>query len=472
MMKKLLSILLSLMLLASASLSFAEDAAAETEAPAEEAAPVLLATVNGEEIYTDNDYLNNVIAYYMDYAASYGYDTADEDLVATINGYGLDYTIRSILVSQKAAEFGLDQFTDEEIAVMEASLREQWADIVNSYVEESGVITESSTEDDKAAARADAEAFLMENYGVNETIFVDEYLKSEKETAVTERLSDYLLAGKTITEEDILTYYNDLVKEDREAYGSDVGTYEFYTQYYGQSSYYTPEGYRGITHILLKVDDELLNSWKDLSVRLEEQQSDQEAESTSAEQSADAEATPAPDTEPEPTAEPVTQEMVDAAKQAILDSVQSTVDEIMAKLESGVSFEDLIAEYGTDSGMEDEATRAAGYPVHNDSILWDASFRDAAMALEKVGDVSKPVVSSHGVHILQYLRDIPGGAAELTEEMKAEFRSTLLAEMQNEALNSAMDQWMADGGIVYTEAGEAWKLPEEDAADEDAAAAD
>ena len=60
-------------------------------------------------------------------------------------------------------------------------------------------------------------------------------------------------------------------------------------------------------------------------------------------------ATPAPTASPTPTPEPVTQEMVDAAEKAILDSVQSTIDEIMAKYEGGTSFDDLIKEYGTDT---------------------------------------------------------------------------------------------------------------------------
>ena len=179
----------------------------------------------------------------------------------------------------------------------------------------------------------------------------------------------------------------------------------------------------------------------------------------------DAEATStdlaAADATPEPTEEPVTQEMVDAAKKAILDSVQPTVDEIMNKLASGTSFEDLIKEYGTDPGMKDDATRAAGYSVHANSILYDPAFTAAAMELEKVGDVGKPVVSQFGVHILQYLKDIPAGAAELTDEMKAEFAELLLSEAKSEALTTALDQWIEEPGIVYTEEGEKWKFTEE-----------
>ena len=121
--------------------------------------------------------------------------------------------------------------------------------------------------------------------------------------------------------------------------------------------------------------------------------------------------------------------------------------------------------------MKDDATRAAGYSVHANSILYDPAFKDAAMALEKVGDISDPVVGQYGVHILQYLRDIPSGAVELTDEMKEEFRATILQEMITEAMHSAVDQWMEEADIVYTEAGEPWKVPADEADDAEAAEA-
>ena len=80
------------------------------------------------------------------------------------------------------------------------------------------------------------------------------------------------------------------------------------------------------------------------------------------------------------------------------------------------------------------------------------------MALEKVGDVSNPVVSPYGVHILQYLRDVPGGAAELTDEMKKEFRATLQEELDNSLMSEAIAEWALAADIVYTEDGEAWKI--------------
>lgn len=464
MIKRLLCILLSLTLAAAAALALAEDAPAE-EVAETAGESVLLVTVNGEEIWSDNAFLQSVIASYTDYAASNGYDTTDPAMIASINGLSLDYTIKyKYLVPGKAAEFGLDQVSYEEKADIESQAKAEWAEIVDTFVAQSGLVTDESTDDDKAAARADIEATLMASYGYDEARYIQEYTDSKIESLMVDRVVEYLTADKTVSDEEVQAYFDDLVKEDRETYENDIGSYEFYTNYYGQSSYFTPEGYRAVTHILLPVEDELLNCWKDLSARLEEQQSDTGAEATEtdASEAESAGETPAPEGEAEPTAEPVTQEMVDAAEKAILDSVQPTVDEIMAKLEGGASFEDLIGEYGTDPGMQDDATRAKGYAVHPDSILWDPAFTTAAMELEKIGDVGRPVVSQFGVHILQYLRDIPGGAVELTDEMKEDFRATLTEEMKSEALVSALDQWMAESDIVYTEAGEDWRLPEDD----------
>ena len=510
MMKKILSILLSLVMVLTAAFAFAESEAAQeapsqAEAPAVESAaepeaepaadtqaPVLLATVAGEEVYSNHADLEYWINYYMYQLGMSGYDTSDPELVQTVNQYSLYNTMRFIVIRKKAAELGLDQFTDEDLASMNEKAKAEWDSIVESYMTEFG-ITAESTEEDKSAARADAEATLLEE-GYDEATYISEYVSSEHTNTLINRLRDQVSADVTVTDEDVQAYYNDLVQEDMETYGQDIGTYEFYTQYYQQPSYYTPEGYRAVNHILLAVDETLLNNWKDLTARYEEQLSASEdltdvevpeeetpedevpAEEEPAEAEPAVPETPAPPAEaeatPAPTAEPVTEEMVKAAEQAILDSVQPTVDEIMAKREQGVSFDDLILEYGTDPGMQDAATRANGYLVHKDSILWDPAFTAAAMELEKVGDVSKPFVGQYGVHILQYLKDVPGGAAELTDEMKEEFRSSLLDEKKDAALNTALEQWMQEADIVYTAEGEAWKLPENEPAGEDAEESD
>ncbi|MBE5786094.1 MAG: hypothetical protein E7324_00975 [Clostridiales bacterium] len=67
----------------------------------------------------------------------------------------------------------------------------------------------------------------------------------------------------------------------------------------------------------------------------------------------------------------------------------------------------------------------------------------------KPGDVSDPVVGSYGIHILYYLRDIPGGYVELDENIYSQIESYLVSEKTNAAISEAMAAWKADASIVY-----------------------
>ena len=483
MFKRLLCVILSLAMLLSAAAALAEAEPAaetpvpveETPAPTEEAAPaeeapaepVLLVTLNGEEIKSDHPELQYWISYYLYQLSSYGYDMSDPELLNTVNQYALNTTLRVIMVKQKAAELGLDQFTEEETAAMRERAQADWEELVLSYEADYG-ITDESSDDEKAAARADALA-MLEADGYTEESYIQDYVDSEINNALISRLREHVSADAVVTDEDVQAYFDQLVAQDEQNYSQSIDYYEYMT-YYVQPSYYIPAGYRAVTHILLAVDEELLANWIDLSARYEEQQA-AAGEETVPDGSETADAEPAA---AEPTAEPVTLEMVEAARQAVLDSVQPVVDEIKAKLAAGTPFDQLILEYGIDPGMMDDATRAEGYAVHKDSIIWDPAFTAAAMSLEKIGDVSEPVVGQNGVHILYYLRDIPSGPVELTEEMKEEIRTGLLDEKKDSLLYTALDQWIADSEVVYTEAGELWKLPEvteEPAAEEPAAEA-
>ena len=96
--------------------------------------------------------------------------------------------------------------------------------------------------------------------------------------------------------------------------------------------------------------------------------------------------------------------------------------------------------------------------MHRESTNYDPSFVDAAFSVENVGDVAAPAVSSlgYGVYIVKYLRDVPEGAVELTEEIRESIRSGLLEERQNEMYHTTMDLWRDESDIVYTPAGEAY----------------
>lgn len=422
-MKRFLAVLLSMMLLLGL-----------IPACAEETGNTLLATVNGEEIHTSD--LQYFVDYYMSMFEYYGYDTTDAALLKEIRSMAMDTQIEVTLLKQQAEATGITAAVEADREELEAAAREEWESIVSSYEASYYGISDASSEEEKLSARLEVLALLESNYGYTEATYVEESVSN----VIIERMEAALAEDVVITDDDIRTEFDAHVEEDRASYADNVPMYEYYTQYYGETSYYVPEGYRGITHILLNVDQELLDTYEELTAAFEEQNNEAEATDATAETA-------------ETAAEPVTEEQIAAAKQAVLDSVQPVVDEIMAKFNAGTPFEDLIAEYGNDPGMTAEPNRSQGYSVHSESILWDPAFTEGAFSMEKVGDISAPVVGSYGVHILYYLRDVPGGAVEMTPDIRSEIYDTLVSARENDIVTATLAEWKAAAEIVYTEAG-------------------
>lgn len=432
---RLLALVLALMLCtASVCTAVADEATTTDTTETATTAPTdVMATVNGEPVLRET--VENIASNLSYTYSQYGYDTTTDENAKFINQLALDYAIQYALMDQKAAEWGLDQFTDEEMETLKTSNAESWNSLVDSYVSYYGNLTDESTDEEKLAAKTSALAAL-EAMGYTEDVMMQSTLEEERYN----RVRNKMVENVEVTDDEVQTAFDTQVESDKASYEGNVAYYEYMTQYYGQTSYYVPEGYRGITHILLTVDDDLLQNYKDLAAKLEEQE---EAEDTDTTEATATDVT-------EETETPVTQADVDAAYQAILDSVQPTIDEINQKLADGASFADLIAEYGADPGMQSEPYMSEGYSVHQDSVVWDAAFVKAAFSVEKVGDVSEPVVGSYGVHIVYYLRDVPSGAVELTDDIKEDLKSTLLSEKENEAFASTMQEWRDASKIEYT----------------------
>ena len=418
-LNRLLALLMALMMTFMAvSCAAAEDAAAEISD-----ADVLV-TVNGTEI-TRGEILEIASNLLYSYSQQ-GYDTSDESLVSYVSSIAVEFAIQYALLDQQAALLGYDQFTDDERAAIEADANAQWTEIVDMYVNYYGGLTAESTEEDKIAARAEIIS-LLETNGYTYDLLLDTLL----ENATYERIEADMVAGAVVTEEDVQGYYEELVARDEAQYANDAASYEYMTQYYGETAYYTPAGYRGIIHILLEVDEALLSEYQGLAAALEEQENAEEGIET--------------------TDEPVTQEQVDAAKAAIIASVQPTIDDINTRMQNGESFENLIMEYGTDPGMLDQANLSNGYAVHMDSIVWDPAFTNAAFSIENIGGWSEPSLGSYGIYIAYYLRDIPAGPAELTEDLKNNLQAELLVQKEDELFSAKLNEWYEAAEITYSE---------------------
>lgn len=392
----------------------------------------VLATVNGDVVTrADFDmYFANLNSYYT----NAGYDMTGDEMVGLLKMMAMETAVEYVLMDQKIVELGLS-LTDEEKADATQAAREDWAAVIEDGMAYYG-ITAASTEDERAEMLVQILAEL-ESMGYTE----EAYIADSITFAAYDKLQAEVLKDVTVSDEDVKAYFDELVAADEAAYKNNAAAYEE-AQYmnerylmYGMTDYYTdlyymPEGYRGMSHILLGVDEALMTAYTDLQATYEEQQNALEEGA-------------------EVTGTPVTAEEVENARLAIVASVQPTIDEIMGKLEAGESFADLIPQYSIDPGMTDAATIAEGYAVHMDSIMWDPAFRDASFTVDNVGDVTEPVVGSYGVHILQYVRDIPAGPVELSADLMETLRSTLLASEQNTVYYAQLEAWKEAAEIVY-----------------------
>ena len=462
MTKRLFAILTALVLMISVSAVFAE----ETAVP-----DTLLVTVNGIEIRENNEDLQN----FFEALVAEMDDPENEDDLHIARMDAMREVIQNAVIDSKIAE----AIPEEEAEKIRAEARESRAvEIENILAEDYGVTAETA-EEDRTAALADLLTQLETYYGITEDIYVESFVSGafsdqvvaqlkEEDPALTasdedvlQEIKDYIAEEReevayyamylklseedpakvdAMTDEELDEIFQGMTEEEKFELSNDIYAFESVKNYYsayGFEFHYMPDGYRGITHILLDVDEELMNTWMDLAARYEEGD----------EETAEGE-------------EPVTAEMVEAARQAILDSRKDKIDEILGKLADGAKFEDLIAEYGSDPGMAEGLYLETGYPIHKDSIAYDAGFTAAAAALAKIGDYSEPIVSRNGIHILYYLRDIPGGALELSEEETEQMKQDIEEQYLNMAISSLVEKWVEEADIVWTAEGEAWKEDE------------
>ena len=129
----------------------------------------------------------------------------------------------------------------------------------------------------------------------------------------------------------------------------------------------------------------------------------------------------------------------------ILVEDEQTAKEVKAKLDAGEDFDALLAEYGTDPGMQSE-DNAAGYLI-GEGASFVAEFLEAALKLSKEGDISAPVESQHGYHIIKRLADEPSREIPY-EEIQETFDTYMQTSVQEEYYNGVIEGWISDETLV------------------------
>lgn len=350
--------------------------------------PVLF-TFNGTEVYQ-----SEVIRR----AAAYG----QAQLISSDTAYdeAIEYMIVNQLVPEaRAAELGLDQFTDAELAEINAEAAEYYEQQLDAYVEGMGA---NLSDSEKEGFREELRAYWNE---------MGTTVESAQETHRFNKVKARLLETMDveISDEEIAQVYEEQVQKDEDFFKDNILAYEYFTEYLNSDVWYVPEGYRGVLQILLYADEALCDAYED-------------AVSAG--------------------------EGVEEAAQAIIASKQSAIDAIYARLDAGEDFVSVMLDYTQDPGMDDDRI-ASGYPVHVKSTVWGKEFATGAFSeeMQQVGDVSQPIASKYGVHILYYLRDIPGGRIAMDERI----RESITTYLTNQKRVDILASWADDYDVTYNQ---------------------
>lgn len=374
----------------------------------------------------------NAAAQYGIDLVSYGMDTQYKELAA-------NEVLEIAVLYNKAVELGLDQLDEATLAALneEANANfESFIATVSPNFQAEGVSDEE--------VRTQSIEYL-ESAGYSLELLTDAIV----ENYILEQVYNHITAGVTVSDEDVEATFANMVAEQEGSFADDSSYNDARNN--GDLIVWNPEGYRAVKHVLVKLSDEQSASISELNSTLSSLNAELEAAQAPAEETAE---TTEEETAEEETA-PRTVEEITAdieATQAAIDAVYAEllpeVNEVIEKFNAGAAFADLIAEYNDDPGMTNEPTATNGYAVAATSTIWDPAFRDGAMSIANVGEISEPVYGSYGIHVIYYESDIPAGAVEL-DPIRETIAATALEEKLASTYNDAVIQLLADAAPVY-----------------------
>ncbi len=394
----------------------AEDAQAPAEdaqAPAEEKQPVdinalsddaVLMTVNGEAI-TKGD-MSVLYDQMMQQYAAYGMDFTSTENQQALMSYVLNMLLQEKLIMQQGVKLGFDQFTEAELAAFKESAQQSYDSALNTY--KGYYAAEGKTDEE---VEAEVIAFLDQNNYTPDAI-----AENLKKNEIYNKVYAEATKDVNVSEDDVKKVYGEKVEAAKAAYAAAPAQYT--TDVAGGATiYYTPEGNRTVKHILVKFDEagQLKTLEEELAAMAEDDAAREETEKKIAE---------------------------------ITGKLQPKLDEIQSKIDAGEDFNALIDQYGEDGGMKNGATAETGYTMNAATTSFVPEFTAAGMALNKVGDISKPTLSTYGYHIIRYNGDVPAGETPY-ETVKDALTQTLKDEAVKAAYSAALNEWASASAISY-----------------------
>ena len=353
---------------------------------------VVLASAFGGEINVTRSEVQEefdaMLQSYISYYAQYGYemDEYDVEFQNSVAQETIQMLLSQRIAERHAKENGYE-LTAEKEAEFEAKAVAAIDQLRASY---ESYIAQYGYEGEELATMVESE---LANGGYT----FEALLESARLASVLDHLYVLATEGVTVTEEEAKTAYDAKIAELKASYEADPDS--FVNAYLGgEAPIYTPEGVRLLHCIYIAL----------------------EAEGAE------------------------TAEAAEGADPATLTGL-AKANAVLAKIRAGESFDDLMLLYNEDASTPEQME--AGYPASAGCLLYGDEYIAAAMALEKVGDVSDVVATDYGYFIIEYASDMTAGAADF-ESCKEQEMETALTNKKNEVYSAYIDGMLNDSGIV------------------------
>lgn len=391
------------------------------------------AAVRVESIVYPRSLVQFTLTTMLDLNEANGVTLSDEDKAALAEDSLMRYVDLGI-IEMKLEEVGQNEFTDEEMKDLELYAEEAFETVWQ------GLYTLLKGEDDSVTEKDVSEWLISREYSI------EHFLQDAMASVRLERALALFCSDVVPSENEILAYYEQsFIDPDRAAYENNVPLYEKEILIPGNEAFYVPEGYIRIKHILLDFPKEVKEA---MIAAAEEISKAEEARKTAYNELAEAAANGLDIVtykEAYDGCVAVKEQKIAIFEEEMAKAVpalKEVTDRIYERLKNGESFETLMSEYSIDP--EQQATGDAGYLFHPESEQWAESFREAAAKLKKEGDLSEPVLTDAGVHIIRYMSAVKGGVHQLTDAEQQALRHSALKAKRTEALNEKLKEWRGE----------------------------
>lgn len=359
----------------------------------------VVATVNGANILK-----GDVLEEYELYKSVFGITKENEnskevkDMATMLKTQILDDLSEFELVKQNGAKIGAPEVTEEQKAEVAKKIQDGKDELMTS--------AKTAAEKDKKDAEAsggdpvDVEARTQEYYnemlatsGINNGILEEQYMRD----AYINNVMDTIVKDYKPTDEEIQAEYDRRVEEQKAAIKEDPAKVETFDM-----PLYTPAGMKYVKNLLIKISDEDSKKISELRTN---------SDTAGA----------------------------DAARDEALKSINTKAQEVYSKTKTE-DFDKLMETYGEDGGMKVEPAKTEGYLIYSAKTDFDPTFLAAGMALTTDGQISEPIGTDFGYHIIKLVKTTQETTTPLSD-VKDDINKEMIETKRTNAYETSITEW-------------------------------